>query len=253
MNILHILSAADLCIIGSDEVFNCLNAGEWGFTSQLFGNVSEANHIITYAASCGATTFDKLPVAVRNVIKSSFERVADFSTRDENTCEFVSHFINGKVNQSLPKLPKHFCVVYSYRNRINDKAEIEMIKIFCKDHSLIPIAVGAPQYWIKNFIICTPFQCLKIFGEADFIITDTFHGTIFSYKYGKKFAVIERDSNRNKLSDLVNKLNIEKYVVTNGNIADMYINDNNRAFDQQLIDNESRKTIIYLRKHIQDC
>lgn len=50
----------DVCVIGSDEVFNCLNAGYWGFTSQLFGNVSCANRVITYAASCGATSIHRL-------------------------------------------------------------------------------------------------------------------------------------------------------------------------------------------------
>lgn len=51
----------DLCIIGSDEVFNCLNTNGWGFTSHLFGNVPEANRVITYAASCGSTSYKDLP------------------------------------------------------------------------------------------------------------------------------------------------------------------------------------------------
>ena len=41
----------DLCVIGSDEVFNCLSTGGWGFTSQLFGNVPEADSVITYEKS----------------------------------------------------------------------------------------------------------------------------------------------------------------------------------------------------------
>ena len=39
----------DLCVIGSDEVFNCMTPSPWGFTSQLFGNVRQANNVITYA------------------------------------------------------------------------------------------------------------------------------------------------------------------------------------------------------------
>ena len=31
----------DLCVIGSDEVFNCMTPSPWGFTSQLFGNVRQ--------------------------------------------------------------------------------------------------------------------------------------------------------------------------------------------------------------------
>ena len=46
----------DACVIGSDEVFNCLQHAPWGFTSQLFGNVPQASRVMTYAACCGATT-----------------------------------------------------------------------------------------------------------------------------------------------------------------------------------------------------
>lgn len=52
----------DVCVIGSDEVFNCLNSGAWGFTSQLFGNVPEADKVITYAASCGSTKIGRAHV-----------------------------------------------------------------------------------------------------------------------------------------------------------------------------------------------
>ena len=46
----------DLVIIGSDEVFNATVPSPWGFTTQLFGNVENAKHVATYAASCGSTT-----------------------------------------------------------------------------------------------------------------------------------------------------------------------------------------------------
>ena len=62
----------DCCIIGSDEVFNCMNTGGWGFTSQLFGNVAQAETVITYAASCGATKYQDLPVQAAQRIRWAF-------------------------------------------------------------------------------------------------------------------------------------------------------------------------------------
>lgn len=50
----------DVCVIGSDEVFNCCAKAPWNFTSQLFGDVEQANKVITYAASCGSTKYDDL-------------------------------------------------------------------------------------------------------------------------------------------------------------------------------------------------
>ena len=48
----------DLVIIGSDEVFNATIPSSWGFTTQLFGDIDNANKVVSYAASCGSTTFE---------------------------------------------------------------------------------------------------------------------------------------------------------------------------------------------------
>ena len=49
-----------MIVIGSDEVFNCAQKTWFGFSRQLFGEGLNADKIITYAASFGATTVDKL-------------------------------------------------------------------------------------------------------------------------------------------------------------------------------------------------
>ena len=102
-----------------------------------------------------------------------------------------------------------FCIVYSYYNRIHKKEEIDRIKSFCKKNKLEIVTVGAPQMWVKNHLVLTPFELLKVFKKASFVITDTFHGTIFSVRYSNKFAVLLRDSNKNKLFDLVCRLGIK--------------------------------------------
>ena len=91
----------DWCIIGSDEVFNCANDAEWGFTTQLFGNVKQAKNVATYAASSGATTIDILSESVRDRIKKAFKNVSYFSVRDDNTEKFVKALTNKKVEKHL--------------------------------------------------------------------------------------------------------------------------------------------------------
>lgn len=44
---------------------------------------------------------------------------------------------------------------------------------------------------------------LAYFINADYVITDTFYGTVFSIKYQIPFATIFRESNKEKLSDLL--------------------------------------------------
>ena len=258
----------DLCVIGSDEVFNCLNSGAWGFTSQLFGNVPEANKVITYAASCGSTKYEELPEKVAGKIRKSFENVATFSVRDENTHKFVGKLTDKLIDDNLdpvliynfdceveqaalPKMPKHYCVVYSYYNRIHTAKEINAIKGFCKRHKLTPIAIGAPQFWIKDYIVCSPFQCLRIFKEADFVITDTFHGTIFASKYADKFAVLARASNKNKLLDLVGKIEMEEHLMSDLSVLEeKYGLLKNKGNFDLIVKEETQRTIQYLRSNI---
>lgn len=73
------------------------------------------------------------------------------------------------------------------------------------------------------------------------MFTDTFHGTIFASKYSKKFAVLLRKSDRNKLCDLLNKIEIQEHQVTE--IAEIekkyYVKKNVKNF-QSIIEREKR-------------
>lgn len=258
----------DICVIGSDEVFNCLSSGAWGFTSQLFGNVPEAKAVITYAASCGSTKYDDIPDVVVDRIRKTFKNIEGFSARDKNTHEFIARLMDKEVNdnldpvliydfdkevehEALPELPKHYCVIYSYYNRIHSAKEIETIKLFCKRNGLTPVAVGAPQFWLKKFVVCSPFQCLKIFQNADFVITDTFHGTIFSAKYAKKFAVLVRKSNQNKLADLVGRIKIGQHLLKDiSELNDKYRIASNKDRFNYVIKQERKNTMDYLKNAI---
>jgi len=260
----------DLCVIGSDEVFNCMIPSPWGFTSQLFGNVRQADSVITYAASCGATKYSQLNSEMCEIIKHTFEKVKGFSARDNNTKLFIEQLTKETVESHLDpvwvgdfrteienaettvKLPKRYCIIYSYYNRIHDKKEIRSILQFCKEKNLEPVALGAPQMWLKNYVAVSPFEMLKIFENANFIITDTFHGTIFSEKFNGHFAVLYRDSNKNKLSDLVKKIGAENHVITDfSKLNDVYEIYNDRNSVLKSVKEQRRKSLEYLAKYIE--
>lgn len=260
----------DTCIIGSDEVFNCLQGRYSKLTTQLFGNVKQASKVITYAASCGFTKFEYLPTPFIPYIKSALSNLNAISVRDANTEEFVSQFIKEKLiyqswdpvvigdfEKEIEKtnynkhLPDKYCIVYSYANRIHEKREIKEIKRFCKYHGLKIISLGFQQRWIPDFRVVDPFELLYIFKRADFVITDTFHGTIFSAKYSKKFAVIIRQSNENKLTDLIAKIDIGAHVIKNMSDLEIAYKESNDFERISLICSEGRKkTMKYLEENI---
>lgn len=255
----------DVCVIGSDEVFNCMTESSWGFTSQLFGDVRQAKRVITYAASCGATSYDMLPKAVDTHIRTAFCRITGFSVRDLNTENFVSHFTEKQIHThldpvllddfsaelarvtKLDNLPERYCLVYAYYNRIYKQEEIQTIMQFCSENNLEIVTVGAPQLWTRKHLVVTPFEALAVFAKAAFVITDTFHGTIFAVKYASRFAVITRASNRNKLLDLISRLGVERHLIesmTELHAAYEMHNDQERL--HQIEKEERRRTIEYL-------
>lgn len=259
----------DLCVIGSDEVFNCMTPSPWGFTRQLFGNVNQADDVITYAASCGSTTYEQLNPEIIKIIKNAFQNVLGFSARDKNTKDFISKLTKQSIEESMDpvwvgnfdseieqvnitvELPEHYCIIYSYYNRIHNEEEIQAIQKFCKEKNLVPVAVGAPQMWLKNYVAVSPFEMFKIFQGADFIITDTFHGTIFSEKFNGRYAVVLRESNKNKLGDLVIKINAEDHVIPDFNyLNDAYIVFNDRESSKQRQFEERKKSLDYLKQYV---
>ncbi len=256
----------DCCVIGSDEVFNALNETEWGFTSQLFGNVSQAERIITYAASCGFTSYAELPEPARDIVEKSFCKISRFSVRDNNTLEFVEKLSNkeavisydpvivgdfseeARSEARVSNLPDKYCIVYAYHNRINDEEEIKAIKTLCKKERMKLVSVGSSQAWIKNHLVITPFQIPEVFSKAQFVVTDTFHGTIFAAKYAKKFALIVRKSNENKLEDLLGKLDITAHKVASiHQLEDIYKKEHDLQMIHKIEKREREKSIQYLK------
>ncbi|MCR5383377.1 MAG: polysaccharide pyruvyl transferase family protein [Saccharofermentans sp.] len=264
--------AVDTCIIGSDEVFNCLQESGWGFTSQLFGDVKNASDVITYAACCGFTKLDDVPDPVVEKIRDSFDNVSAFSVRDKNTFDFVSGItgsdaITYNLDPALLSdfddeiaatpfvntLPEKYCLVYAYKNRIYEKAEVDYIKSFCKARGMEIIAVGMPQMWIKNFYAASPFELLKIFRNAGFVITDTFHGTIFSARYADRFAVMVRESNKNKLGDLIGRLEIEGHVIHDvSSLPGKYELAHDKTRLNALLTSERERSLGYLEANLND-
>lgn len=259
----------DTCIIGSDEVFNYCNADTWGFTTQLFGNVKNADRVITYAASCGFASIDLLNSEMKKRIRSAFTHVSVFSVRDNETAKFVESLTNQPVEFHLDpvmiadfgeeieavkdnvKIPDNLCIVYSYHNRIHDEMEIKQIKDFAKAHGLRLVTIGASQKWISDMLVLDPFEVLFAFSKAKFIITDTFHGTIFALKYNGRFATMLRKSNNNKLTDLVERLNIEDHVISDfSQLEDTYFMSTTKEKVDEIVRNEMSRTITYLKNNI---
>lgn len=253
----------DVVIIGSDEVFNAACPSSWGFTTQLFGNIKNAHSIITYAASCGQTDYKSVvEYGIIDDIRHALKNVKGISVRDENTANFIWKITGVSPRRHVDPVflsdfdayiqpirkRKPFLLVYSYPNRINEESEIDAIKCFAKDNNLEIVCVGMFQKWCNKNIVANAFELLSYVKDAKYVITDTFHGTVFSIKYNKKFAVLIRDSNSNKLTSLLEDFGLESCAVNSCNSIEQILKREIK-FDEinNRIKDERNKALAYFK------
>lgn len=224
----------DIVVIGSDEVFNCCQVSSWGFTTQLYGNIPNAKKIISYAASFGGTTLEDIyKFNLQSEIINSLNKMSNISVRDENSKYIVEKLLNKKIEMYLDPVliygykneiadnadfhvSDKYLIVYSYFERVKDKKEISAIIHFAKKNKLKIYTIFCGYSWAdKTIIPATPFKVLNFFQNAEYIISDTFHGTIFSVITHKKFCTLIRQSNSSKINSLMKTLGLENHIVYN--------------------------------------
>ncbi len=257
----------DCVFIGSDEVFNCSQKSSFGFTTQLFGNIVNAGYVATYAASCGNSSLKTINTYFEEKIRESFCKINKFSVRDSNTEEFVKSLSDKPVIRNLDPVliydfeneivkterNEDYLLVYGYQNRFM-KNEIIKIKEFAKKNKLKTYAVGVFHPWCDKNIPVKPFELLDYFKNAKYIVTETFHGCVLSIKYNKQFVSYVRDSNRNKLEDLLKQFRIEDHIIDcTTDIENEIFNTIDYTPINDYISKERKKAYDYISLCIDEC
>lgn len=261
-------------VIGSDEVFNCVQSNvNVGFSKDLFGANSKADRLISYAASFGNTTIEKLnKYKISDQIAKWLNEFDSLSVRDENSKKIVQKLTNKKVVENLDpvliyfnpeilsnillkyEVPRQkYLLLYGYSGRFS-LSECRKIKKFAQENNLKILCIGGIQHCCDEFIDCSPFEVLSYFNNAEYVITDTFHGTIMSIINHRPFVTIIREEgygNSQKLQDLLNKLGLSNRKITDlNNLADYFKNLINYENIEVILNEERKKAIDYLSKEL---
>lgn len=223
----------DCLVIGSDEVFNCIQINSnVGYSLELFGKDHHAKRLISYAASFGNTTLEKLEqYKKKDEVGNLLKKFDAISVRDVNSGDIVEKLTGKKPVYNLDpvltfdymndsdKIPEiqsdeKYLILYAYAGRISNE-EADWIATYAKKKKLKVYAIGGIQKCADRFIDCSPFEVLAYFKNAEEVITDTFHGSIFSVITHRPFATLIRKSegdsygNEEKLSDLLERLQLQ--------------------------------------------
>ena len=263
-------------VIGSDEVFNCIQKNSnVGYSLELFGKDNRAEKLITYAASFGNTTLEKLKKHKKaKEVGTLLKKFDAISVRDANSGLIVQQLTGKKPIYNLDpvltydymnccdKIPQlrikeKYLILYAYSGRISD-SEADWISVYAKKKKLKVYTIGGIQKCADRFIVCSPFEVLAYFKNAEEVITDTFHGSIFSVITHRPFTTLIRKSvensygNEEKLSDLLERLHLSSRMTTRIEDAEN-INRNliNYAEVDNILQKQREVAEEYLRKKLE--
>lgn len=255
----------DNVIIGSDEVFNCCQEASWGFSTQLYGDVKNAKHVSTYAASFGQTTIEnlrKLDLVIP--IKNAINNLDFISVRDSNSEKIIRNISDKPINRHLDPvliygykeelfqmsqspLSEKYIIVYSYPERISNIEEVKKIKEYAKQTNSKIISIFCTYEWCDKYVVPEEiFDILRWFKFADCVFTDTFHGTIFSIIAHSNFYSIVRPTNKEKMFSLLSSFQLETRILEKDSVI---CNEDIINYNQieSILNEERKRTDNYLK------
>lgn len=262
------ISTFDGFISGSDQIWNpaCVTSNNV-FISEYFLTFANTEQLkVSYASSCGAYEFNSSELMqLQNYLKP----YNSLAVREAGTCEMmceklglnVQHVLDPTLllskEQWLRKLGNNnyrkgrYILLYVIKNT---PLLQEVVKYFKAKLNIKVILVEQGLYFSsdidEHIRDAGPEDFISLFNNAEYVITDSFHGTTFSLIFNKQFLTISPGKNINRIESLLSKLNLEERIVYT---ADEIKNKNfNFSFDEanKLLAVEISKSKDYLERNL---
>lgn len=247
----------DLLILGSDEIFNVAHPT---FDPIYYGVGVKEVPIITYAPSSGQYDVNS---NLSEDIKKSLERILALSARDQHTVDLIYNNINKKAEIVAdptilydfetecvkPKWSKYL-LVYAFDSWDEYKNEI---KKFAHDKNLKVLSLGQHRMWADvNYDLATVPEWFGAFKYADYVITDSFHGSVFATKYHKQFCLLGRSDKLNKINDFLSDAGIERaYYLPDISLSEYFSNIIDFSVAEENLKLLKEKSVKYLKNAIE--
>lgn len=247
-------------ITGSDQVWSPVSAG---FDEMYFLPFADKNQKYSYAASIGTSELS-------NEQKLLFEqRLKDYeliSVREENAKSLLTEMnltkeIEVNVDPTLllrkeswealiskNEFTEPYLLIFNVEKPIND---VEFAKKIAKNNNLKVVYINERTIKKDSDIIykeaVSPEEFLSLFAHAEMVVTNSFHGTVFSIIFQKQFFV---ELDNKKLRNMRVESLLEQLGVKDREISENYIEKlpDVPSWEQveNILEKERKKSLNYL-------
>lgn len=251
------IEGIDFFICGSDQIWN----PTYGTTSELAFCSFAPEKTVCMSPSFGVS---KIPeyrekeysiwlkkikalsvreIAGQKIIKNLTGRMAEVLL--DPTMLVSSKTWENICKEPENKLPDHYIVCY-FLGRV-DKSYYKKIRDFSKKKALPVVMlfdILTPEYYVYD-----PAEVLYIIKHADYVLTDSFHGSVFSILFHKDFYVFTRNEGGLNMNSRIETL-LEKFDLNDrlfvGESSD--ISSEKWCLTEHILENEREKAKNYIEK-----
>ena len=224
-------STFDGFISGSDQIWNpaCITSTNKFIPEYFLAFANAEQFKVSYASSCGAYEFSRTELTqLQNYLKT----YKSLAVREAGTCEMIREKLGLDVDhvldptllltkeQWLSRLGDNnyrkgrYVLLYVIKNTPLLK---EVVKYFKAQLNIKVILVEQGLYFSsdidEHIRDAGPEDFISLFNNAEYVITDSFHGTTFSLIFNKQFLTVSPGRNINRIESLLAKLNLKERIV----------------------------------------
>ncbi len=217
----------DCLICGSDQVWNP-DITE-GIDPIFFCDIDGVKNKISYAASLGRDKYKEIDEQKAAALIKEIDYV---SVREEKSIEYIKN-ISGKdvVGACDPvfllskeeyekiakpiKVKKRYLLLYSV---IGNNEMLAVAKDFADKNDLVLVEIcqnkkrGAKYIQLSGI---SPEEFLGAIKDAEYVITNSFHGTAFSLIFQKNFYAFDNKARGSRITNILNKAGLENRIIEN--------------------------------------
>ena len=216
----------DAVVTGSDQVW-CLTTKFRQFDPAYFLDFLEDKDSclkVSYAPSVGGTkTFGNQKDEICDLL-GRFDRI---SVRDWHSADLLREECNIESVKVLdptfligyedilvpPNAKKPYLLIYNHQGL--GELQKRIIEKVSQNRNLEIVSIGSTlKVADRSLVAIEPKAWIGYFKQASYVVTNTFHGTIFSIIFKRDFSVFVGEGKKNKVFDLLALLDLENRIMT---------------------------------------
>lgn len=255
-------NGSDIVVIGSDVI--------WDFKSPYFrrnkdrytGQCTESG-IVFYAPSAGNSGHEQF--ANGELAGLNRSNVIAVSARDLKTREAVRKCLNReaalvcdptlllkkddyvKMAGNWEKKPGMRILLY-YFGKVPECARQNIIR-FSKETGAKLISFGCSRKWCDESVAADPYAFLAWYKDCTYVITNTYHGVLFSVIFEKQFISYAKD--KYKVSEFLEKYGLGgRNADFKENVFEKFTNPMRFDAAREKIDEDVRFSMAYLKENV---